>query len=324
MRDPDTPLNDNVEHENGIGMVILIEDKEHIAPQEDAKKLSAETGFPIVKRPSHTASKRSNSASTKNKGMSKKGHKTVKQNSKGKVAPSASEEVSEWQLVYTTEGLVLRLSNEPSWGDIMVDFNSAALNYRKQHGGGRNEALAKAIGIKGKDALSVIDCTAGMGNDSFVMASVGAHVTMLERSPVIAALLEDALKRIDGILELSERLSLVKSDATDYLLSKGESKGESNGEKKDPKCLADVIYLDPMFPHKKKSALVKKEMRAFQQLLGADMDSARLLEAALNYAGKRVVVKRPGYAEPIELKSGRKPNTAIESKKHRFDVYIQH
>jgi 16S rRNA (guanine1516-N2)-methyltransferase len=318
MREPDTSLNENIEHENGIGMVILIEDKDHIAPQEDAKKLSAETGFPIVKRWSHAALKRSKSTSTKNKSVNKKGQKTAKQNSKGDTA--TSEEVSEWQLVYTTEGLALRLSNEPSWGDIMVDFNSAALNYRKQHGGGRNEALAKAIGIKGKDALTVIDCTAGMGNDSFVMASVGAHVTMLERSPVIAALLEDALKRIDGIPELSERLSLVKTDATDYLLSKGESKGE----KKDAKCLADVIYLDPMFPHKKKSALVKKEMRAFQQLLGADMDSARLLEAALNYAGKRVVVKRPGYAEPIELKSGRKPNTAIESKKHRFDVYIQH
>lgn len=320
MHDPDTPENDDIEHANGIGIVILIEDKDHIAPQEDAKKLSAETGFPIVNRRSHAALKKSNSSSAKNKSVNKKRHKTAKQNNRSDTATSASEEVSEWQLVYTTEGLALRLSNEPSWGDIIVDFNSAALNYRKQHGGGRNEALAKAIGIKGKDALSVIDCTAGMGNDSFVMASVGAHVTMLERSPVIAALLEDALKRIDDIPELSERLSLVKTDATDYLVSKGESKGKKN----DAKCLADVIYLDPMFPHKKKSALVKKEMRAFQQLLGADMDSARLLEAALNYAGKRVVVKRPGYAEPIQLKSGRRPNTAIESKKHRFDVYIQH
>jgi len=316
MRDPDIPLKDPVEQTKSIGMVILIEDKDHIAPQEDAKKLSTETGFPIVKRRSPAALKRSNSATAKNKSTNKKGHKTVKPNSKGDAETSASEEVSEWQLVYTTEGLALRLSNEPSWGDIMVDFNSAALNYRKQHGGGRNEALAKAIGIKGKDALSVIDCTAGMGNDSFVMASVGAHVTMLERSPVIAALLEDALKRIDGIPELSERLSLVKTDATDYLLSRGEGN--------NVKRLADVIYIDPMFPHKKKSALVKKEMRAFQQLLGADMDSARLLEVALNYAGKRVVVKRPSYAEPIQLASGRKPNTAIESKKHRFDVYIQH
>jgi 16S rRNA (guanine1516-N2)-methyltransferase len=147
------------------------------------------------------------------------------------------------------------------------------------------------------------------------MASVGASVTMLERSPVIAALLEDALKRIEELPELSERLSLVKGDATDYILERGANNNEA---------LADVIYLDPMFPHKKKSALVKKEMRAFQQLLGEDMDSARLLEAALQYAGNRVVVKRPSYAEPIELASGRKPNTAIESKKHRFDVYIQH
>ena len=316
MHDPDAPLDGNDERNNSIGMVILIEDKEHIAPQEDAKKLSAETGFPIVKRGSPAALKKSSSATAKSKSANKKSNKAVKQNSKADTKTSVSNEVSEWQLVYTTEGLALRLSNEPSWSDIMVDFNSAALNYRKQHGGGRNEALAKAIGIKGKDALSVIDCTAGMGNDSFVMASVGAHVTMLERSPVIGALLEDALKRINGIPDLSERLSLVKTDATDYLLAKGR--------KDDVKRLADVIYLDPMFPHKKKSALVKKEMRAFQQLLGADMDSARLLEVALNYAGKRVVVKRPSYAEPIQLASGRKPNTAIESKKHRFDVYIQH
>lgn len=318
MPDPDsnTKLNNTVEHANSIGMVILIEDKERIAPQEDAKKLSAETGFPIVKRWPNFALKRSNSPTAKNKSTSKKAYKTTKKNNKDDTVISASDELSEWQLVYTTEGLALRLSNEPSWGDIIVDFNSAALNYRKQHGGGRNEALAKAIGMKGKDALSVIDCTAGMGNDSFVMASVGAHVTMLERSPVIAALLEDALKRIDGIAELSKRLVLVKTDATDYLVSRGA--------KNDTQVLADVIYLDPMFPHKKKSALVKKEMRAFQQLLGADMDSARLLEVALNYAGKRVVVKRPSYAEPIQLASGRKPNTAIESKKHRFDVYIQH
>lgn len=316
MHDPDTPSDGNNERSNGIGMVILIEDTDHIAPQEDAKKLSTETGFPIVKRGSPAALKKSKNGKAKSNSTNKKGHKATKKTSNGDTATSASEDVSEWQLVYTTEGLALRLSNEPSWGDIMVDFNSAALNYRKQHGGGRNEALAKAIGIKGKDALSVIDCTAGMGNDSFVMASVGAHVTMLERSPVIAALLADALKRIDDIPELSERLSLVKTDATDYLVNRGS--------KNDTKSPADVIYLDPMFPHKKKSALVKKEMRAFQQLLGADMDSARLLEVALNYAGKRVVVKRPSYAEPIQLASGRKPNTAIESKKHRFDVYIQH
>ncbi|MBF7073531.1 class I SAM-dependent methyltransferase [Glaciecola sp. MH2013] len=303
MRKEDGQNSQENQGKKGIGIVILVEDTDRIEPEQAAKVLSAETGFPVVtaayiQRTTGSAKK----ANTKTKAKVK-------------------EAVALWQLVYAAEGLVLRLSNEPTWGDIRVDFASSALLYRKQHGGGRNEAIAKAIGIKGKESLSVIDCTAGMGSDSFVMASVGAKVTMLERSPVISALLEDALKRLtvasssdeSGFLEeLSANLELVKANATDYI------------NQQSIKPLADVIYLDPMFPHKKKSALVKKEMRAFQQLLGADTDSSELLEAALNYAGKRVVVKRPSYAEAIALPSGRMPTTAIESKKHRFDVYIQH
>lgn len=310
---PESITNHN-QSSQALDIVILIEDKDRIAPTDDANKLSLQTGFPIVKRGINKPQVPSKNTFSNAKHKAKKGHKKPKPSTKVIAVTDATS--NEWQLVYTAEGLALRLSSEPSWGDIRVDFNSDALNYRKQHGGGRNEALAKAIGIKGKDSLTVIDCTAGMGSDSFVMASVGAYVTMLERSPVIAALLEDALYRIEGFPELSERLTLVKSDATDYILQQGKkTKGQP---------LSDVIYLDPMFPHKKKSALVKKEMRAFQQLLGEDMDSAELLEAALNFAGKRVVVKRPSYAEPIALVSGRKPTTAIESKKHRFDVYIQH
>ncbi|MFT4732957.1 MAG: 16S rRNA (guanine1516-N2)-methyltransferase [Gammaproteobacteria bacterium] len=316
MRDPNTAMDDQSEQDNHAGIVILVEDSDRISPLEDAKKLSVETGFPIVKRGGQYANEKSNSRSSKNKTANKKAPKIAKHSVKGGNISSNAKELSEWQLVYTSQGLALRLSNEPSWGDIIVDFNSPSLNYRKLHGGGRNEALAKAIGIKGKDTLSVIDCTAGMGNDSFIMASVGAHVTMLERSPIIGALLEDALNRIEVIPEFWGRMLLVKTDATDYILKQGTNK--------NAKPLADVIYLDPMFPHKKKSALVKKEMRAFQQLLGADVDSAQLLEAALNHAGSRVVVKRPSFAESIELASGRKPDTAIESKKHRFDVYIQH
>jgi 16S rRNA (guanine1516-N2)-methyltransferase len=316
MRDPNASMNDQPGQDNNTGIVILVEDRDRISPQEDAKKLSAETGFPIVRRGLQHTKEKSNSPSSKNTTVNKKAHKKAKQSVKRDSTSSDVKDSSEWQLVYTSEGLALRLSNEPSWGDIIVDFNSPALNYRKQHGGGRNEALAKAIGIKGKESLSVIDCTAGMGNDSFIMASVGAHVTMLERSSIIGALLEDALNRIEVVPEFWGRMVLVKTDATDYILQQGA--------KKDATPLADVIYLDPMFPHKKKSALVKKEMRAFQQLLGADVDSSQLLEAALNHAGSRVVVKRPSSAEPIELASGRKPDTAIESKKHRFDVYIQH
>jgi 16S rRNA (guanine1516-N2)-methyltransferase len=82
----------------------------------------------------------------------------------------------------------------------------------------------------------------------------------------------------------------------------------------------DVVYLDPMFPHKKKSALVKKEMRVFQSLVGPDLDADALLPAALAVAGKRVVVKRPDYAGWLNEMA---PNSAIETKSNRFDLYIQ-
>ncbi|GAM77379.1 SAM-dependent methyltransferase [Vibrio ishigakensis] len=85
----------------------------------------------------------------------------------------------------------------------------------------------------------------------------------------------------------------------------------------------DVVYLDPMYPHpenKKKSALVKKEMRVFQHLVGADLDADGLLTPALELATKRVVVKRPDYANWLDEK---KPSMAIETKKNRFDVYVK-
>lgn len=269
-----------IENKEVLNTVILIEDSGSVSAHEHASLLAQKTGFSV-----HTINPQ----------------KTGKSFAK-----------AQWQLVYTESGLALRLSSEPSWSDIRVDFASAALQYRKQHGGGRNEAIAKAIGIKGKAQLSVIDCTAGMGTDSFVMASVGANVTMLERSPVVSALLEDALFRLAQAQQsLADRLSLVQADASDYLNNFINADGE-----------VDVIYLDPMFPHKKKSALVKKEMQAFQMLLGHDSDSKRLLTTALNAGCKRIVVKRPATAPPLENAQEKVPTMEIRSKKHRFDVYI--
>lgn len=220
-------------------------------------------------------------------------------------AKKQSFSTAQWQLVFTAKGLVLRVASEPSWSDIIVDFNAESLSYRKHHGGGRNEAIAKAIGIKGKDSLSVLDCTAGMGTDSFVMASVGANVCMLERNPLIAALLEDALYRNQQDLNLQ----LLHHDAISYLQNEHSK-------------TFDVVYLDPMFPHKKKSALVKKEMRAFQLLLGADSDSKDLLTAAIKSKPTRIVVKRPSVADPLQNQQDIAPTMAINSKKHRFDVYL--
>lgn len=161
--------------------------------------------------------------------------------------------------------------------------------HRRKFGGGRGEAVAKAVGIK-KDYLpDVVDATAGLGRDAFVLASIGCKVRMVERHPVVAALLEDGLKRAYLDADIGEwmqkRMTLIHASSAQALT-----------EITPP---PDVVYLDPMYPHKAKSALVKKEMRVFQSLVGADEDADALLEPAITLAKKRVVVKRPDYAEPL-------------------------
>lgn len=213
-------------------------------------------------------------------------------------------------LILTEKRLELRQLDEPKIGAVYVDFASDALTFRRLHGGGRKESIAKAVGIKGQIRPGVLDATAGLGRDAFVLASLGCNVDMIERSPVVAALLDDGLTRsaLEPSLShwLPEKMHLFHGVSYDLLTCwKGQQ--------------PDVVYLDPMFPHRKKSAAVKKEMKLFQQLLGPDEDADRLLAPALKLAKQRVVVKRPDSAPWL---NNREPNMAISSKKHRFDVYL--
>lgn len=98
-------------------------------------------------------------------------------------------------LVLTAEGLELRKCDEPKLGGIRVDFAGGTMAHRRRFGGGRGEAVAKAAGIKKSYLPSVVDATAGLGRDAFVLASLGCHVRMIERHPVVAALLDDGLQR---------------------------------------------------------------------------------------------------------------------------------
>lgn len=211
-------------------------------------------------------------------------------------------------LVLTPENLQLRKVDEPKLGGIFVDFVSGTMAHRRKFGGGRGEAVAKAVGIKKGYLPDIIDATAGLGRDAFVLAALGCRVRMLERHPVVAALLDDGLKR--GYLDpeigtwLQERMSLIHASSITAL--------------NDITYAPDVIYLDPMYPHRQKSALVKKEMRVFQSLVGADDDADSLLAPAIALAKRRVVVKRPDYAEPL---AGQKAPSAITTKSHRFDIY---
>ncbi|WP_173290165.1 class I SAM-dependent methyltransferase [Thiosulfativibrio zosterae] len=193
-------------------------------------------------------------------------------------------------------------------GPVFIDFNAGKKAHRRQFGGGKGQPLARAIGLHTQYIPSVIDATAGMGSDSFVFASLGCEVLMIEKSEPVAQILADGLARglqDPEIQDILNRITLVNADATEYLLQEKPS--------------VDVIYLDPMYPEKKKSAAPKKEMKLLQTLVGPDLDSQNLLAAARQIAKYRVVVKRPKGAPYI---GGQKPQAEISSPNTRYDLYI--
>lgn len=197
--------------------------------------------------------------------------------------------------------------DEPKLGAIKVDFVDGAVAHRRKFGGGRGQDIAKAIGLKHGFTPHVLDATAGLGRDSFVLATLGCKVTMIERMPIVAALLENGLERAKlnhEVADIVDRINLIYASSIDDMTLSDAP---------------DVIYLDPMYPHREKSAAVKKEMRVFQSLVGEDLDADNLLSPALKLAKYRVVVKRPSYAEPL---NNIKPSTSIKMKKNRFDVYV--
>lgn len=208
-------------------------------------------------------------------------------------------------LVKTPNYLELRQLGKGTPSPLFVDFLDKALLYRKDRSTHNNEAIAKAVGLKYGKTLNIIDATAGLGKDAFILASLGANITLLERSPIIAALLEDGLARAYNKLPFT--MQLIKADAIDFL---SNCSLESS---------PDVVYLDPMFPPREKSAAVKKDIRMLQLLLGTDTDEEALLQAALACAKSRVVVKRPSWAK---LPTNRKPDMKITTPNHYFAVYI--
>lgn len=207
-------------------------------------------------------------------------------------------------LAVTASRLELRASGRGAPGPVWVDFVGGPLGYERRAGGSR--LLYQAVGARA--GLRVVDATAGLGEDAFLLAWKGCQVTAIERSPIVAALLEDGLRRAGGVPELREaaaRVHLLVSDARAYLRSLPEVEHP------------DVVYLDPMFPHRRKAALVKKEMRIVRGIVGDDPDADELLEAARAAARRHVVVKRMRLAPELGSGVGR----SYRGKSTRFDVY---
>lgn len=212
-------------------------------------------------------------------------------------------------LAYVRGRLEIRPSVGRAFGPVCVDFSGARAAGRRRTGGIRAERIARAVGLT-RGRVTVVDATAGLGRDAFVLAALGGVVTALERCPVVAALLEDGLVRAvaDPDLEsiVPARLRLVVDDARTYLSALEADRRP------------EVVVLDPMFPARKKSARVKKEMQLFQILVGPEPDAEELLEVARRTASRKVVVKRPVQAPPLAPD----PSASQKGKTVRWDVYL--
>lgn len=194
-----------------------------------------------------------------------------------------------------------------------VDFLDATLQYRVRTSGKR-QGIGKAVGLDKAAGISVLDATAGLGRDAFVLAALGCEVSLMERSPLVHALLTDGFLRArhDGDAAVQAVLGRMQ-------LLQGESRERfaaiARGELPQP----DVIYLDPMFPPRSKSASVKKDIALLHTLLGVEEDFASLFAAALPCAKHRVVVKRPGTKHDPALPQ---PAFVVEGKAAHFEVYV--
>lgn len=168
------------------------------------------------------------------------------------------------------------------------------------------ELLVKAARIRGVEHPTVIDATAGLGEDSLLLAAAGFIVHLYERDAVIAALLRDALERATQDPQLAEavsRMHLHQEDSIQALHAVSEA--------------PDVVYLDPMFPARTKSALTKKKFQLLHHLEAPEQDEATLLNAALTAHPRKVVIKRPPKGPHL---AGHKPSYSLAGKAVRYDV----
>ena len=192
--------------------------------------------------------------------------------------------------------------------ELKIDFVTGAVGHRLRFGGGRGQDLAKAMGLRGGKTPMIVDATAGLGRDSFLLASLGAQVILIERSEKMHALLVEGMNRAENeggeFRQIIGRMSLMKGDAKDLI----------------PELSGEAILIDPMHPPRQKSALVKRELRQVREIVGTDDDAADLVRIALAHAQNRVVLKWPAKADPID---GLKACThQILGKTTRYDVFM--
>ncbi len=200
----------------------------------------------------------------------------------------------------TAEGLAL----EADGMRLVPDFRDMLPRLARGRLG--RELLVRAAKVKGVENPLVVDATAGLGQDALLLAAAGFRVKLFERNEVIAALLADALRRASadaGLADVVARMELSGSDSVEGLRTLAEH--------------ADVVYLDPMFPERRKSAAVKKKFQLLHHLERPCDDAEELLHAAMEARPRKVVVKRPAKGPFL---AGVEPSYSIKGKAVRYDV----
>ncbi|MBC7743045.1 MAG: class I SAM-dependent methyltransferase [Bdellovibrionaceae bacterium] len=186
-----------------------------------------------------------------------------------------------------------------------IDFNENRINYHKKKSTIKSEILSRALGA-GRAGLRVLDISAGLAIDTVFLAQLGYQVTALERNPLIFLALQRAYEQCTEGFKIN--IKFFHASAIYFLNTNSE--------------IFDVIYFDPMFPEKTKSALPRQEMVFFKSLVGNDSDAVAVLKQCVRRKGlNRVVVKRPLKAPVLGLK----PHSHVDGKLIRFDIYgVQH
>ena len=212
-------------------------------------------------------------------------------------------------LVIDTDRSWLQRLQSPRLGPVYIDFSAADMVYRRKSG--HNEPLGRAMGVKGDKRPKVFDATAGLGRDAFVLADLGCSVTLSEQSAPLCYLLEQArelalMSANDKVVEAVSRMRVLRGDSRQQAVEG-----------------FDVIYIDPMFPERGKTAAVKKDL-ATVQALHAHSSVANAPEDLVVWAMaqpvERVVIKRPVKAPVMGTV---KPSHSITGKTVRFDVMVK-
>lgn len=305
-----------------LEVFVIIVELQTYSKEKAAREFSDKYSYDLIE-----------SFSNSNKASSKIGKKTDrdrgkkdKKESKKNASVKNTDSNPSYRVVFSSAMIYLLDAGATK---VYVDFVEGELAHRRKFGGGKGQMIAKAVGLNKGFVPTVLDATAGLGADAFVLASLGCNVTMIERSPVARLLLADGLDRAKNFVAISnsehegeakeskddlsaviQRMTLVPGDSLNLL--ELEALGGLSINK------PDVIYLDPMFPERKKTAQVKKGMKAFHNVIGEDVDADKLLEMAIALAEYRVVVKRPKIAPFLNDK---KPMYQLLGKSSRFDIY---